>query len=126
MWCPACGRHTPDAHSECKHCGVPVRPSMLRRLLGMFRAAPEAGRAAAPGATPARARPSLRPDEQPAAVEMPAAAAKPVPFSAHRVTDGDQEALDALSPELRETVRRSLREARGPAAAAGSLQRGTI
>jgi hypothetical protein len=112
MWCPACGRQTPDALSECKHCGVPIPPSLLRRLLGRLRGSNPGGNST--GA--AQRRPVVTANEEPEGVEMPADGAKPLPFSAQPVAERDAEALEALPPELRETVRRTLREVSGSAA----------
>src|SRR3954447_22337496 len=115
MWCPACGRQTPEALSECKHCGVPIRPSLMRRLLGRLRGTPGAAPGGGAGGA-AHARPVVPADEEPEGVEMRAEGAKPLPFSAQPVAERDAEALEALPPELRETVRRSLREVSGSAA----------
>jgi hypothetical protein len=98
--------------SECKHCGVPIPPSLLRRLLDRLRGAS----AHVHRGSPARARPVMTAEEEPEGVEMPAGGARPLPFSAQPVAERDAEALVALPPELRETAGRSLRELAASAA----------
>jgi hypothetical protein len=88
-----------------------MRPPLLRRLLDRLRGTSGASRAG--GAAGVRAVTPA--EEEPQGVEMPAAGAKEISFSAHPVAERDSAALEALAPEVRETVRRSLREAKGSA-----------
>ena len=115
MKCPRCGRETPDAMTECRHCGASTRPSLWRRLFGRRAANGAADRPSAA----VRVRPDDGTEDGPPGIEMPAAGAKPVSFSSSQVTTTTVSSVETagravvpgeVPPELIEQLRSAVGE----------------
>jgi hypothetical protein len=106
MRCPNCGRETPEAMLECRHCGGSTRPSILRRLFGWLRW-PRVS-------VSVNVHDRLTPDEDPLGIEMPATTTKSISFTAGTMAFArGPEAMEMLSPEMREKVREMIAAAGG-------------